>query len=249
MLSKQNIGLPQMTPPAEHGFDEPIEHAAYFRAATAGINAAGLLLNNDPLPAGSNELASFHLQTQAENTGLKAELAATKVNALTDNLTGIYNRRGLEENYEAIRAGITSHSHREPATEGAYLYLLDADHFKNFNDSFGHGAGDEALKTIAARMRESVRPRDICARLGGEEFVLLIPRIEQEQAAAIAERLRQSVEESPASPTISLGYGPVDFSRPLKDNLEKVDTALYSAKQGGRNQVVLVDDTKQQPAD
>jgi diguanylate cyclase (GGDEF)-like protein len=130
------------------------------------------------------------------------------------------------------------------------LMMIDIDHFKGFNDRYGHPAGDECLRRVAALISSHARrPYDVAARIGGEEFVLLMPATEEEGAAMIAERLRRGIENlqipNAASRsghvTISAGtatmrpYGPLNGPATLT---EAADRALYEAKSGGRNRVV-----------
>jgi two-component system, cell cycle response regulator len=162
--------------------------------------------------------------------------------ALTDELTGLYNRRYLFAHLDELIVRVNGDG------IGAALLLFDIDHFKRVNDSHGHAAGDELLRQIARRALGSVRSADLVARLGGEEFVVVMPDAELAVAAAVAERLRAAVAEHPfvvapeaiARPvTISIG---VTVAIPGDDErehlLKRADDALYAAKSAGRNRVV-----------
>jgi diguanylate cyclase (GGDEF)-like protein len=156
---------------------------------------------------------------------LMAELDAA---ASTDRLTGLANRRALEEHYrrEAARAARTS----EPIA----LVLIDLNHFKHINDLYGHAAGDTALIGVAGRMRSVLRATDVAARIGGDEFVLLLPNSDAESATAVAERLAESAAERYA------GITPVGFcfgvaaceagAESLDDLMRRADQGLYAKK-------------------
>lgn len=155
--------------------------------------------------------------------------------ALTDMLTGVYNRqyfmrRLKEEIARAQRYG-----------EMFSVVFFDIDHFKKFNDTWGHQAGDETLCHVARVTTEWARESDVFARWGGEEFVILLPRTNKDQARIAAERLRQRIAESPTqygAVTVSMGVAtfPAD-SREALDLINRADEAAYQSKTGGRNRV------------
>jgi diguanylate cyclase (GGDEF)-like protein len=169
-------------------------------------------------------------------------LQETRRLAVTDSLTGLFNRRyfnqQLEENVSRAAR------YEEPLA----LIFLDVDHFKSVNDRFGHHAGDRCLQALARTLRENVRDSDQIARIGGEEFAVLLIRADRELALSIAERLRDRIddliiEEDPPLPvdlTASLG---IAFFREDGDDprslMRSADRALYTAKRLGRNRVVL----------
>jgi len=162
--------------------------------------------------------------------------------AMTDPLTGLANRRKLlADGAAAVQA---ARDRREPLA----LLMIDLDHFKRVNDTFGHAVGDAALRVVADLCRGAIRQTDMAARLGGEEFVVVLPNTTEPQALEIAERFRGAVQEysivgdgaAALRLTVSVGVaclrpgGDDDFHRLLDD----ADLALYSAKGQGRNQVV-----------
>ncbi len=160
--------------------------------------------------------------------------------ALTDPLTGLYNRRGLEGRSEAL--------HFRPA--GAQFdqvwIMLDVDSFKAVNDTYGHEAGDEVLRTVAEALRVTARGADILARLGGDEFVLVLPDTSTELAMRIAERLRAAIEAASTEVdgkairvTGSFGIAQRALQETLPEVLERADAALYASKKGGRNRVTI----------
>ncbi|MDP3427196.1 MAG: GGDEF domain-containing protein, partial [Humidesulfovibrio sp.] len=152
--------------------------------------------------------------------------------ALVDELTELYNRRYFND---AIQREVERFKR---FAQRFSLVMLDVDHFKRFNDSYGHPVGDDALKNVAAALRETARTFDHVVRYGGEEFALILPHTDAEQATAAAERLRQAVENRPvmveANPvrlTVSLGVAtfPEDAIN-ARDLVARADEALYDAK-------------------
>jgi diguanylate cyclase (GGDEF)-like protein len=160
-------------------------------------------------------------------------LHVQETRARTDELTGLPNRRGLQE------AMATWSGHH------AALLILDVDHFKLLNDTFGHVAGDAALRHLALVLGRALRDSDIAARIGGEEFALWLPDTPVEASLEVAERVRAAIEQTPVAwqgrtiPfTCSIGVATLPGSTPEKQNLyATADAALYRAKQGGRNRV------------
>ncbi len=158
----------------------------------------------------------------------------------TDPLTDLANRRGFLEAYALERARATRH-HRPLS-----LMMLDADHFKKINDTHGHGGGDEVLKTLAETFRRTVRVSDVVGRIGGEEFVILLPETELEGAVRLAERLRAQVAglsvkfaDAAIRVTVSIGVTSVPQEEAEVERiLNFVDELMYQAKQSGRNCVI-----------
>ncbi len=173
-----------------------------------------------------------------ENARLFAEVQQL---AITDGLTGLYNRRHFFALAERELERARRYGH--PLS----VILLDLDHFKHVNDTYGHSVGDEALRVVAARCRECLRSIDHLGRYGGEEFAALLPENDLDGARAAAERLRQCIAESPVETsqgllplTISLGVAALDESCPdLATLLSRADAALYVAKKEGRNRVKM----------
>lgn len=159
--------------------------------------------------------------------------------ATTDGLTGLYNRRHFMET--ATQEFERARRYRMPLS----LLMIDADHFKSINDRFGHHIGDEVLKALATIVRRQLRETDLFARLGGEEFAILLPQTDFADARVAAERLRQTIaehtvdtEQGPLNFTVSLGLARIEPSTvDLDDLLRQADAALYQAKQNGRNRL------------
>lgn len=161
---------------------------------------------------------------------------ALKSAAASDPLTGLLNRRELESRFLAEKSA--SERHGDPLA----LIMVDIDHFKEVNDTYGHVVGDQVLKGVARTMRSSLRAEDICGRWGGEEFLILLPRTDLAAAAVVAEKLRLAVcalvtewAGKTIAVTISLGVGESYWGVSMDDSLATVDQALYRAKQNGRN--------------
>ncbi|HEX5984720.1 MAG TPA: sensor domain-containing diguanylate cyclase [Solirubrobacterales bacterium] len=148
--------------------------------------------------------------------------------ARRDSLTGLPNRRALEEQLprEMARA--------RRALSPLCVAILDIDHFKKYNDSHGHLAGDEVLRACARAWDSCLRAEDTIVRFGGEEFLVLLPDTSTEQATEIVERLRMA---TPMGQTCSAGLARWDYSESIDDLLGRADKALYLAKAGGRNQL------------
>jgi diguanylate cyclase (GGDEF)-like protein len=158
--------------------------------------------------------------------------------ATVDSLTGMLNRRAFFERADNARQ--LALRLRKPIA----LLMLDIDHFKQLNDSFGHACGDEALKAFADTARGALRDHDLIGRLGGEEFALALPGTTLDGALEAAERLRLAVKEAPmlaCTPayrmTVSIGVVMIDTFEELTAALARADHALYAAKTGGRNRV------------
>ncbi len=165
--------------------------------------------------------------------------------AMTDALTGIGNKRSFDNQIQREMDLARRHQ------DGLSLVLVDLDHFKKINDTHGHIVGDEVLKEVAARIRTTCRQSDLCFRLGGEEFALILSHTDTEGAQIIAERVREAVSAMPieamgrsVSVTISLGVTSLyqgDNGRDQEDSsqdlLSRADMALYRAKKQGRNRI------------
>jgi diguanylate cyclase (GGDEF)-like protein len=168
--------------------------------------------------------------------------------ATTDGLTGIANRgyvmkRGDEEFARAER-----NKDKDAETPTLCCIMLDIDHFKRVNDTKGHPAGDEVLREVVCRMKQSVRPYDIVGRYGGEEFLLLLPDTVVNEGVRVAERIRTDISREPfivagEEMFISVSLGISCFNKKdqkLEDLLKRADDGLYKAKYAGRDRVELV---------
>ncbi len=175
-----------------------------------------------------------------EVLSLTRQLKEAHSEALSDPLCGISNRRGFMGAAQAL-------CESEHGLEGAALVLIDVDHFKWVNDTFGHLLGDSVLRGIANVLRDNIKGRDVAARIGGEEFALLLPQTPLQGAHSLAEQIRLAVgqmriqrigtEEVIGSVTISLGLAIGRQNETLDELMARADAALYGAKRDGRNRV------------
>ena len=177
------------------------------------------------------------------NDKLRESLNATMEMAVKDALTGLSNRRYLDRHIGNIMA------RAQTAQKPVSVIVLDIDHFKLVNDTYGHAAGDDVLRVFAQRLSRNVRAKDLACRFGGEEFVVVMPDTDQALAAVVADRMRREVANEPFSVdagarsigvTVSAGVaslmGPEDDMDAM---LKRADAALYQAKRSGRNQVMV----------
>lgn len=184
---------------------------------------------------------SFVEKTREIDT-IRDSLNKSEERARTDTLTGLPNRRALDEFFRV--AQIAAMEKDDPLS----VLLIDIDHFKRFNDDFGHSVGDQVLRVMAKVLRERVRDIDLPARYGGEELIAVLPGADLTTCAAVAERIRLAVSECAItsrttgeilpSITVSIGVGQFQLGESMTDLVDRCDRALYVAKRGGRNLVV-----------
>ncbi len=171
---------------------------------------------------------------------LTKQLNEAHTEALTDPLCGLSNRRGFMRAAQDLRDS-------DQGLDGAAVVLIDVDHFKWVNDTFGHLLGDKVLRAIAEVLRANIKGRDIAARIGGEEFALLLPQTPLQGAHSVADQIRLAVEqlrihgdratEAVGSVTISLGLALGRTGESIDELMARADVALYAAKRDGRNRV------------
>lgn len=220
--------------------ERPLRCLAVPLVVGARVIGAIELHSDEPRIMGESTLQV--LETLATHAAASIEAARlhgeTEVLAQTDALTGLANRRRLDHDLDA--------ECQRAARYGSSLALImfDVDHFKRFNDTYGHARGDEALQEVANAVRYEVRATDTAYRYGGEEFSVLARETDYEHAMILAERLRRRIEEhfvahgSPAAVTASFGVGLVPPGRPVPaEMIASADRALYKAKAEGRNRV------------
>jgi diguanylate cyclase (GGDEF)-like protein len=204
----------------------PIEElsAAADRIAAGDLNATAPV-------AGDREIATLGLAFNRMAEELKAR-------ARTDDLTALPNFRAFRERIDAE----LERADRYPERFG--VLVLDLDRFKKYNDTYGHLAGNDALRRVAQAIRETVRSVDFAARYGGEEFAVIVPQVDELALAVVAERIRAGVEAIPAPPdgaqvTVSIGAAVYpDDARDREALFQAADARLYQAKEAGRNRVI-----------
>lgn len=167
--------------------------------------------------------------------------------ARVDGLTGVYNRRSFDESFQRLLS--RCHANQDPFS----LIIIDADHFKKYNDTQGHQAGDQALIALASVITETIRPGDFAARYGGEEFAVILPETSREDAVKVAERMRiaimnRKITMPDGQPlpglTVSMGLGSDHTNSQPQDIIKEADENLYRAKAGGRNQVYYLENPR-----
>ncbi|MCK5285023.1 MAG: PleD family two-component system response regulator [Alphaproteobacteria bacterium] len=197
-------------------------------------------------PIDSNELlARVHTQVRRKRfqERLRSTYEISLSMALTDSLTGLYNRRYLEVHLEKLL------EKNNESKKALAVLLIDIDNFKLVNDTYGHNVGDEILVIFAERLKDNLRSFDLVARLGGEEFVALLPDVSEERAHMVAERLRRSISDLPfpcavpegmLSIATSIGGALIQHGKhSTQDVLDRADKCLYKAKDSGRNCTVF----------
>lgn len=172
---------------------------------------------------------------------LHENLEAVRNETITDGLTGIANRKHFDQ---TLRQAVNeARESKEPLT----LLLGDIDHFKKFNDNYGHQTGDQVLRLVAHALKTNVKGRDLAARYGGEEFAVILPRTSLPDAAIVAEQIRKAIMakelvkkstgESLGTITMSFGAALYRQNESIDDLVARADACLYAAKKNGRNQV------------
>lgn len=207
-------------------------------------------------PVDRNELLA-RVRTQVRRKRFQERLRSTyEISlsmALTDSLTGLYNRRYLEVHLEKLLLK------NQESKKSLAVLLVDIDHFKQVNDKYGHNIGDEVLKIFAQRLLGNLRSFDLVARLGGEEFAVILPDVAEQRAWMVGERLRTSISDVPfvvtghpegINITTSIGAALIDHKQHSKHEvLERADKCLYEAKKSGRNAVIFEGKGKLNPDD
>lgn len=219
----------------------------FWVAFTSWFEPEAILPTFGATSAPGTSLLSFYAVTIASSFAFllmhkeRSDRAAYEL-ATTDSLTGVYNRRTFKELADPLLSRARS------ACTPAALLLLDIDHFKRVNDTYGHLAGDAVLARFARLVRGCLRKDDVLARYGGEEFVVMLPGTSRIEASALAERIREEVSRTPlygetatVAVTVSVGVSAATGEQlPLLEVLlGRADEALYTAKAEGRNRVVI----------
>jgi diguanylate cyclase len=183
-----------------------------------------------------DELEKHRIATET----LSKKLEESEARALVDALTNVLNRNAYN-----LKIGELVHEYKRYKEEWALL-VLDIDHFKKFNDTYGHKTGDKVLKSVAATVSNSIRVSDHIFRYGGEEFVVILSRINKETTQNLSEKIRREVErdyfvdgDNNLKVTMSIGAAIITPEDTEASLFERADKALYQAKQNGRNQILL----------
>jgi diguanylate cyclase len=180
--------------------------------------------------------------SKAEISNLQHSLEAIRAESLTDPLTGLGNRKYFDHSLETAFADALATG--EPLS----LLMFDIDHFKSFNDSYGHLTGDQVLRLVGISLKQSIKGQDITARYGGEEFAVVLPNTALRQALTVADHIRRAVMSKELKKkstgeilgrvTISVGVSMLKPDDDTDSLIERADACLYAAKRAGRNRVV-----------
>jgi diguanylate cyclase len=214
--------------------------------------AETLLAETGRMESRNRELEKSLAQSKEQIDGLQMSLEAIRNESLTDPLTSLGNRKcfdhALLRQFEAMK------EEGRPFT----LLLTDIDHFKKFNDTYGHQTGDQVLRLVATALKNNVKGQDIAARYGGEEFGVVLPRTTLDQASKVAEHIRESVMQKELIKrstgarlgriTISIGVACARLDDDPGSLIDRADRALYLAKHMGRNRVCTEIDVEAQDA-
>jgi diguanylate cyclase len=202
-----------------------------------------ILKETEGVSLSMSEIGSRLAANHAEVERLRDELRQAKELSLIDALSQLTNRRGFDLALDAMVTGA-----RESA-EPLSLILVDIDHFKQFNDTYGHLLGDRVIRGVARAMTLAVRTTDVVARYGGEEFAVLLPNTGVDEAGKVAERIRASIarahvrrvdDDLPVGGvTVSAGVAIYRAPEPALEFVSRADKALFAAKFAGRNRVHL----------
>jgi diguanylate cyclase len=180
--------------------------------------------------------------SKSEISNLQQSLEAIRAESLTDPLTGLGNRKYFDRSIEiAVQNALAN---GEPLS----LLMFDIDHFKSFNDSYGHLTGDQVLRLVGMSLKQTIKGQDITARYGGEEFVVLLPNTAMRQALTVADHIRRAIMSKELKKkstgeilgrvTISVGVSMLKPDDDTDSLIERADACLYAAKRNGRNRVI-----------
>jgi len=204
---------------------------------------AHLLASTRSMQASMELMREQIQESKQEITSLQERLERAAEEALTDPLTGLTNRKGLSK---AIEQAVLS---VEQLNSYPCLLMMDIDHFKKINDTFGHLLGDRVIKVVAETLKNQVKGKDTAARYGGEEFSVLLPETELMDAVKVAENIRLAIERTRIKRasdnqeicrmTISIGVARHKPDEPIMALFERADNALYRSKNEGRNRVTF----------
>lgn len=214
---------------------------------TAMRGLVGELIAATKLIGQRNQALEAQLQASSSKiSGLQSRLEEARRDALTDGLTGIGNRKSFD-----LALQLRTQQARIQNGDLA-LMLMDIDHFKNFNDQFGHRVGDQVLKIVGSKLKQAMKSIDTAARYGGEEFAMLMPQTRLKQALERADALRvnlgshylknRATGQSYGTVTISIGVARYRTDEPPENFVNRADQALYRAKKEGRNRVMAESD-------
>jgi diguanylate cyclase len=203
---------------------------------------SGLILETQRMAERNRSLENKLSESSGEIAELRQNLEVVRREALTDALTGIPNRKFFENRLRAAARDAME------SGEAVSLLIADIDHFKQFNDTYGHQLGDQVLRLVARTLTDSVKGRDTPARYGGEEFAIILPQTRLQDAEGLADQIRRTIMrrrivrkptgDDLGTITLSIGVSCYRPGEQLMETIRRADAALYEAKRRGRNRVV-----------
>ena len=229
-------------------YGEALENAAQSFSDSDNIDPQSIKETLNNVLDNTNDMIKHNaeLEKELERSSsmmeeLKRDLEKVRKQALTDGLTNLANRKAFDDEIERV--------HAEATKQGQVftIIILDIDHFKSFNDNYGHQVGDQVLRLVAKTLTDGVKGRDMAARYGGEEFALILPDTNLSGGTKVADSLRKNVQgkelinrnngEVLGRITMSGGVAEYSVGESIDQLIERADNALYSAKHNGRNQI------------
>jgi diguanylate cyclase len=229
------------------GYDKSLSGATRKLAAARGRDQVAaviesLVTSTRDMRETNKALEDRLTLSKSEISNLQQSLEAIRAESLTDPLTGLGNRKYFDRSIEmAVQNALAS---GEPLS----LLMFDIDHFKSFNDSYGHLTGDQVLRLVGKSLKQTIKGQDITARYGGEEFVVVLPNTALRQALTVADHVRRAVMSKELKKkstgeilgrvTISVGVSMLKPDDDTDSLIERADACLYAAKRNGRNRVI-----------
>jgi diguanylate cyclase len=213
----------------------------------------GLIAELSKSVSRASQLEKNFVKATQELGQIRVSLDEAEKRARTDGLTGLPNRLAFEDFFR--RAQMAAMENRRPLS----VLLIDVDHFKRFNDNFGHAVGDQVLRLIAKVVRERVRDQDLPARYGGEELIAVFPHSDLQACMAVGETIRMAISRCKITRrssgevlpgiSVSIGAAQLQVGESMTDLIERCDRALYKAKGAGRNCVMACELEQTSPLD
>ncbi len=231
---------------ASEGYGKTLSHVS---SRIAAANSEGELQavvrmaseSTNAMLAHSTQLEDMLRKSTEMMEEMKRDLEHVRREAMTDGLTGLANRKAFDNEIDQIMQESASQN------KGFTLLMLDIDHFKSFNDNFGHQVGDQVLRLVARTLKDSLKGKDVAARYGGEEFSIILPETDLTGAIIVGNALRKSIATKDVINrstgkilgriTMSVGVAEYSGEKTPEELIERADAALYTAKHNGRNQV------------
>ena len=240
VLLSEALGMSASYDASLNGASEKLS-SAKSRDEVSAI-AQSLVKSTNEMREINKALEARLMLSKNEISNLQQSLEAIRAESLTDPLTGLGNRKYFDRMIEmAIQ---TAHANSEPLS----LLMFDIDHFKSFNDSYGHLTGDQVLRLVGMSLKQTIKGQDITARYGGEEFAVVLPNTALRQALTVADHIRRAVMakelkkkstgEILGRVTISVGVSMLKAGDDTVSLIERADACLYAAKRNGRNRVI-----------